>query len=471
MIPPPQIADFNEKEPRVIRPSIPAISFVFMLGLATGWVHAAAVEPATTSAATTSPSAVAQADQDTFDAAKYLTGDWAGIRTQLFSRGISIEPTLILDYSHEASGGFDPGGNSFRQRFDFPVTINTNRLFGLPGGTGYADLQVQNGGDPGTTLVGSAQNVAADTTANNRTQLGQIWYEQLLLDDQVRIRAGKIDGNSDFDVLQNAQEFIFDAFTTNQALGLMPSFPDNAFGVQIFLQPKTSSYWGFGVFDGSQARGVQTGSYGPSHFFDRLDNLFLITEAGQRYQVHLKKMTLPGRIGLGGWWDTNRFPHLDHTGTHSGTGGAYFVMDQALWQPPGENPVPADLPEVAVTFQPQQDQVPGGIGSSFSVGWAEPSTNLIDLNAIGGLTATGMIPGRPIDVFCAGASYAHLSGEASLHDHYELAIVALYRFRVSQALSIKPEVDYIIHPFGAGASNQPIREDALLVQLRAEMSF
>ncbi len=387
---------------------------------------------------------------ESYDTSGYLTGDWFGSRRWLSDHGITIEPYLILDDSQNFAGGVKVG-NSFRERFNFPIQIDTQKLIGLPGGTLLAVYQFQGGGNASRSLTGDAQNFAFGTNANGRSQLGQLWYEQKFFDDTFRIRLGKQDGNTDFDVLDNGVDFLNNSFSTSPTLALLPSFPDTGMGIQAFFEPKCGWYLGAGVFDGSGARGIHTGSYGPVHFFDDVNDLFFIAETGQRFKLLCHDVHLPGKIALGGWWDTNRFPRLDGAGTQDGNGGVYLTEDQVLWKPSDD-----DLQSLAWTF---------------SIGWCDSAVNFIDGNLLGGLVWTGPLPMRKIDELGLGATAAHFATAAMTRQNYELSVELFYRIRFTPAISLKPDIQYIINPTGQAVPPDPVRNNALVATLRLEVSF
>jgi porin len=423
-----------------------------------------ATPPPTTQAALAVP-----VEEQPFDPTEHLFGDVFGLRKRLYDRGVSIDPYLIVDYSRNFIGGLNTHGDSFRQRFNLPITVDADKLVGLHGGTFFAVYQLQHGDNASHTLTGDAQNFSFGTDADGRSQLGQLWYQQKFMD--FRLRGGKLDGNSDFDVMDNAQEFLNNSFQTSPTLYLMPSFPDTGMGVQLFYEPENGFYAGAGIFDGSIAHGVHLGEYGPSHFLDRGDNLFLIGENGAHYKLQLDGRRWPGKLGLGGWWATDRFLSLDGTRSTSGTGGAYLTFDQLVWRPYRQRPVPAGPPGVTPSAQPEEQEYPGGIGVSGSISWTDPLVNPIDANAVAAVTWTGAIPGRPIDIAGAGTTWAHFSGDAGMRDPFELAFEAFYRIRFTQWISLKPDLQYIIHPSGSGFIGEPIRNDALVLTLRLEISF
>jgi porin len=428
------------------------------------------------SAPTTPPPSTRQAlavpaDEQGFDPAQYAFGDLFALRRRLFDRGIAAEPNLIVDYSKVLLGGLDTRDDSFRQRFNLPIELDTEKLLGLHGGQFTVVYQLQRGGNASHTLVGDAQNFSFATDADGRSQIGQLWYQQKFFADTFRLRAGKLEANADFDVLDNVQEFMNNSFQTSPTLALMPSFPDTATGVQIFYEPANGFYAGAGVFDGSGAQGIKTGVYGPKHFFDRPNDIFLISEIGLRYKFPIGIRKWPGKFAIAGWYDGNHFDRLDGSGKTSGTGGCYLLFDQLLWRPYRQRPVPAGPPGATPDVRPEEQEYPGGVAMSASLGWADPVVNRIDGSSVLGFNYTGLIPSRPIDILGVGAVYAHFPRAAATRDNYELAIETLYRVRLTQWISLKPDLQYILHPSGSGMLNAPLRRDALVVSLRMEMSF
>jgi carbohydrate-selective porin OprB len=108
-------------------------------------------------------------EEQGFDASQYLFGDLDGTRKQLFDRGIAFEPYLILDISKVAFGGLNTRDASFRERFNFPIELDMDKLAGIHGGTFTAIYQFQGGGNASHMHVGDAQNFSFATDADNRS--------------------------------------------------------------------------------------------------------------------------------------------------------------------------------------------------------------------------------------------------------------------------------------------------------------
>ena len=70
-----------------------------------------------------------------------------------------------------------------------------------------------------------------------------------------------------------------------------------------------------------------------------------------------------------------------------------------------------------------------------------------------------------------GATLAHFSDDAGRRNPCEVSFETFYRIRFTQSVSLKPDLQYILHPGGSGFENEPIRDDALVMSLRLEIAF
>ena len=202
---------------------------------------------------------------------------------------------------------------------------------------------------------------------------------------------------------------------------------------------------GFGLYDGSYANGVRTGSLGPRTFFRNAGDLFMIAEIDQSWTVGAGE--LPGRFGIGGWYSTNKVNRLDGSRA-TGTGGPYALFDQTLWR------------------ASRGDDHDGRAISLFLMyGYADPAILSYDHNLGGGIAWTGPIPGRAEDVLGVGVQIVLFSNAFHPRHEYEASYEAFYRVQLRPWLAIKPDLQYIANPGGRGTS------DALAFTLRFEAHF
>lgn len=372
-----------------------------------------------------------------------LTDDWGGLRPRLDDRGISFQASLTTDSSDVLSGGANTGGTAFRSLFNANVTLDADKLLGLKGGTFFANFQ-QTFGDNGSADVGALQSTSSIDVDGQRTQVSELWYEQLLLDDKVRIRVGKVDANGDFANAPDAGEFVNAAFGAAQTLLGFPSYPDPSTSVNVFVKPIDNLYLGAGVYDGSTQAGINTGSYGPAKAFDGGSHLFYIAEGGATWSVDKRD----GRVGIGAWHHTANFDRLDGRGTQDGATGEYLVFDQCLFR-----------------ANPEKDDDKRGLGFFLKYGHADGDISPIEHQISTGLAWAGM-PGRDDDVIGAAVTCGLLSGKGSYNGGDETAYEVFYKLKLADWLSLKPDLQYVHNPGGGG-----IAGDAIVANLRVVIDF
>ncbi len=375
---------------------------------------------------------------------QHLTDDWNGVRPALDDIGFVIESDLTIDHSHNFDGGISRG-SATRHLINFNLTLDTQRLSLWEGGTFFMNFQQIAGPSIGDE-VGDVQG-ASNIDADGRTQLSEIWYEHLMLDDALRIRVGKIDVNGEFAFADNAGEFLNSSMGFSPTIFVMPSYPDPAFGFTVFIYPTDNLYAGFGLFDGSLQEGVPTGSRGPKPLFEGPADLMYIVEAGATWSI--AESTLDGRLGLGVWLHDGDFVRFDG-GIDDQAIGFYLVMDQMLWR---ENPDDEDDAQ--------------GLAAFIQYGYADEQVSSIVHHLGTGVSWTGVIPHRDEDVLGLGASTGLLSDitGSGLTDDAETALEVFYRLQITPFFAIKPDLQYIINPGGSGA------DDALVGTIRVEISF
>ena len=372
---------------------------------------------------------------------EHATGGWFGVREKMAEHGVIVELNLIADYSVNFDGGLHTG-DAFRHLLSVGVHLQTERLIGWEGGAFFIGFQTFNGHNGSERLVGDVQGFD-NIDADGFTQISELWYEQVLLGETLRIKVGKVEANSEFAFVEYGGEFLNSSPGFSPTILGFPSYPDQATSVNAFVYPCEWFYAGAGVYDGATQDGGygRTGNRGPSTFFGDPADLFLIGEAGLKWGHGDGER--PGRLGLGVWQHTGSFDRLDG-GTESGTTGFYAVFDQMLWRENGED-----------------EQ---GVGLFAQYGWADPDLSEINHHIGLGFAWAGAIPGRDDDVLGLMGSYVDLSGDAGFSERYELAIELFYKIQSMQWLSLKPDLQYIINPGGEA-------DDALVGTLRLEVTF
>jgi len=379
------------------------------------------------------------------------TGDWAGTRTALEETGISIGAEYIAEYSAVLDGGIREEG-SFRNLFTFDATFDTEALAGLPGGSVFVQYLHVNAERGGSFDAGDIQIFSNIENDRSLDVIFELWYEQLLFDERVRIKVGKIDANSEFQNVEAAGDFANSSAGFSPTIFVFPSYPDAATSVNIFVTPiRTDDIeltLGYGFYDGAAGvDGVRTGSRGPSTFFsDDLSNDWFHVAAATLAWKRLGEQA-GGRMSVGGWWHTGDFDRFDG-GADDGTGGFYLTVEQRIDAPD------ADVPDAGLYLFGQ-------------FGWADPRVSEIHQHLGGGLVARGWVPTRHADAAGLYISYVALSDERGAgFAEDETAIDLYYRLQVTPAVYLQPELQYIFNPSGAADV-----DDALVLGIRAGVVF
>lgn len=376
-----------------------------------------------------------------------LTGDWLGTRPQLENAGFTFEGFLIFDYTVNLAGGADTQGEALRYLFDLYFFFDTQKMLGWEGGLFSVTFQHQNG-QSASDEVGDVMGLSG-YDADGRTQLDELWYQQLFFEELFRLKAGKIDANLEFGLPLYAGEFIHGASPTTVTNPLLPTYPDAATGVVLWVQPPIGGLsFGVGWFDGALGEGVTTGDQGPKTFFeDSPSDWYLIGEVRYAYTLadHLS-----GRIALGAWGHTGDLPAFDGS-TSDGTAGIYAILDQTL-----------------LKEDPQGEDDAQGLTLFVHLGHTDDDElSSVWFHAAAGLVWTGPIPSRDDDAIGFAINHGELSDApgSGFTDNEELAYELFYKLQLTPFFVIKPDVQWIVNPGGAGA------DDALAVTLQVEVSF
>jgi porin len=366
-----------------------------------------------------------------------LTGDWAGVRARLADTGVEVGASLWFDVYNIASGGLERE-TSTGSYLDLLATFDLETLCGLEQAAIVANAYAINGTNP-SDHAGDFQYFSNIANTDHVEQLGQLFYEQYLFDEQLRIKLGKTDANAEFAVVQNGLEFVSSSAGFSPTIFAMPTYPNPATCVSAFYDPSEHWHFGAGVWDGAANAGFSTGSRGPSTFFGSPSDLFLIAEGN--YLWSAGEDELAGRVALGGWHHTGDFATFSG-GNDEGSGGLYAICEQEL------------------------SRVGDGTLASFlQYGSADEDVSDCDRHLGAGVTLTGCC-GRADDAVGFYFSQAHFSEAAGTTASSENVFEVFYRCQARSWLVVKPDVQYITDP-GGDESVDP----ALALTLRLQIDF
>jgi len=386
---------------------------------------------------------------------EHMTGDWGGARPWLDEHGITFEMDYTADMFYNMHGGLNTSdADQYRGVLNIGLTLDTELMGLWEGGTFFLGFQQIHGTDITERHVGDIQALN-NNDAPDRTQLAEFWYEHSLFDGKWRIKLGKMDANADFCYVDYGGELMNSSAGINPIIP-MPQYPDPSLGIATFIEPIDWFYLAAGVYDGKydeMGTGERTGF--DTAFHGRNDS-FTVVELGLLPTFSIGEQELPGAYRVGGWyqsgdWDVffndlgGRLPAR----THRGNAGVYLNFDQMAYR---ENPEIEDDEQ--------------GLGAFFQFAWAPSAYNEISQYYGFGGRYVGLVPTRDADITGLGVFHVSLSGRVQeLEDrHSETAIEFFHKLQLTEFISIKPDMQYIINPGGDG-------HDAIAAGLRFEFTF
>jgi porin len=364
-------------------------------------------------------------------------------RDRLEERGVAVEVVYTGEVFANLHGGRDSDdATEYRGNLDLLLHLDLEKLGLWRGGRLFVYGQNGHGEGISERHVGDLQTLS-NLDAHDFTQLSELWLEQRLLGDRVRLKLGKQDANEDFSASDFGADFVNSSFGVIPTVPL-PTFPDPALGAAAFIDLASWTSLGVGVFDGAPdggESGFESSFDGEGGTFSLLEWTLTSSFGGARY---------PGRYRVGLWHHSARVEELGgdpDPQRFSSSYGLYLFLDQWIWVEDG-------------------GEAKEGLGVFAQFGWSPDDRSELTRYWGGGLSYTGLFPGRGEDVLGIGVAHARLSGKPPGPEagEAETAIEIFYRAPIGPWLTLQPDLQLILDPGGRG-------EDALVAGLRFELGF
>lgn len=389
--------------------------------------------------------------------------------------GVYLHGAYVGDPYGDLGGGMRRGA-TFSGRLDVEVDIDTAKTIGVPNGTVHANMFQIHGRDLSRDFVGNFLT-SNDVAALPSTKLYELWYEQSF-GDELSVRAGQQGIDVEFLTSSYGGNFIdatfgWPALPSENLPDGGPAYPLAAPALRVKYKPTKNVAILAAVFDGKPAgpcAGEPQACDPTGTNFRVSDPPLAILEAQIRYNQGEQASGLPGRVKLGafgyfGRADDQRFAFggvpLALGGqplTHALNGGAYGIIDQQVYRLPDAG---ARDDDKDTKDDGRDDDTAKGIGVFARVIGAPADRNPVDLYADAGVSALGLVPGRPNDQFGIAAAVAKISGAAIAADEaavalgdlrvarsFEAVFEATYQAEVVPGFSLQPTFQYVIHPGG-----------------------
>ena len=267
----------------------------------------------------------------------------------------------------------------------------------------------------------------------NRTELYEIWFRQTFFDNKLALRIGKTIPTYDFNnVLRPVpvQDIARDIpsvsgllytpiFINPVNIGVMPGYYNSAYGITVNIAPFDNYYVSLGAYDGSLAKGVQTGLKGP-HF---KGYYFYAGETGISWKAGNQRK--PGNIAIGGWAQTGKLS-IPLVVEQKGAQGLYLFGSQRLW------------------FK-RSGIDDSGISGFWQLGINDGKT--LPMNKFLGFGLTAFALTRPKDSFGMGLAWSSLNHRIFIRKS-ELMLQGYYQAHLFHTTYLEPVITYIPTPGG-----------------------
>jgi porin len=386
-----------------------------------------------------------------------LTDGFFGYGDQLADQGIELGFGMTGVYQ-QAVRGANKRVHQGRHTgsYDLELTGDLGQLADIADGTLYMHAAGSwSRSDIDATAVSSTFGVNADAAGRRAFDIIEVYYEQAMLDQTLKLRIGKLDIGGGFECRGCPVSFDGSAFANDETAQFLNGalvnnatipFPDTGLGAVVYYNPIEWWYIGAGVID-AQADGRETGFN--TTFHDE-DYFFYVYETGVTPRLDSANGPLQGAYRIGLWNDAQPKAHDDAAKERRDDVGLYVSFDQAL---------------IKESDDAEDSQ---GLGAFLRFGYANSERNNVTNMWSAGLQYQGLLEGRDDDVFGVGFArgYFSNSADATFTKDHEGVVEAYYNAQVTPWLNISPGVQYIANPGGSKAAS-----DAIVLGLRLQATF
>ena len=401
-----------------------------------------------------------------------VTGDWGGLRTSLYQKGVDFQLGFVTEAAYNVTGG---DSNLLRNadQFAFGVTLDTEKLAGLKGGKFQITITDRNGQNLSADAnLGTLMQVQEIYGRGNTFRWTQFWYQQLLFDNMLDVKLGRMGVGEDFMSFScYFQNLSFCGSLPGNIVSTWYNWPVSQWATRLKVNVTPEWYGQIGFYN-INPENIQTSDVFKLNNPPGTIGTLIPVEVG--WTPKLFEARLPGAYRLGYWYDSSNQPN---------------VFLAANGQPLVLNPgVPALVENSESGWyamaQQQVTTVHGDASRGLTVFanfvQANRDTATIDQVFIVGLFYTGPFDARPQDDIGFAVGRTHVNNNVAqgqqLQNANGLGPVAVqsneypielyYTFNIGNWLSLRPNIQYIVHPGGTSQN-----DNVVVLGLKAGVKF
>ncbi len=356
-------------------------------------------------------------------------------RCRLAHRCVSVEPNYIGEVFSNTRGGLaTSGATRYQALLEIPLTIDLEQMPAALPGTVYLLGQNTHGRGLTEDFVGDSQVLSNIDSFQNIAQVSEYWWEFELLNENVTVRVGKQDVNTEFLYIDTAADFIQSTFGLSPSTAF-PTYPDPSMGIVVLARLSESWQLKTGLWDAF----ADGGSWGVSGN----DTILLVGEVEHSYALADGK--LPGVVAIGAVYESAG----QIEGVPISAVQEYYVQLEQ-WVIMKDSRVD-DVVQGLGLFAGYYPRIPGRFITADSVGDS----------FVAGAIYTGLLPTRDQDVVGMGVAWTELfAGGSGEETAYEI----FYKAQLTPRICVQPDLQYIATPSG-------INNDALVAGVRFQLAL
>jgi porin len=401
-----------------------------------------------------------------------LLGDWGGLRTRLYQRGVDFQLGYTGELAYNASGGDEHLLRNAGQ-FNFGGTFDLEKLLGFRDSKVQITITKRHGDNlSGDANLGTLMQVQEIYGRGNVFRWTQFWYDQLLFDGKLDVKLGRMGVGEDFMSFScYFQNLSFCGSLPGNIVATWFNWPVSQWATRAKVNFPPQWYAQIGVYQVNPAylnpsNGIKLNN--PSGTIGAL----IPVELG--WTPKLFAAALPGAYRIGAWYDSSNQPNV-----------FLAANGQPLVLSPGVPPLMESSESGWYAMAQQQvTTVHGDASRGLSVFanfvQADRDTATIDQLFTVGIFYTGPFNARPQDDIGFAIGRTHVNSKVAEGQQLQNAagrgpvavqgseypVELYYTFIAANWITLRPNIQFIYHPGGTSEN-----ANVVVVGLKASVRF
>ena len=401
-----------------------------------------------------------------------LLGDWGGLRTRLYQKGIDFQLGYVFELAYNAQGG-DQELTRYADQVTLGATFDLDKLWGWSNSKFQITITDRNGRNLSADAnLGTLQQVQEIFGRGQTWRWTQFWYDGVFLGGVADVKLGRLGVGEDFMPFScTFQNLSFCGSLPGNIVSTWFNWPVSQWATRLKINLAPEWYLKVGVYQVNP-------SYLETKNAFKLNNpsgtIGALVPAELGWTPKLGQAALPGTYRVGVWYDSSDQPDV-----------FLAANNMPLVLSPGVPPLTRNHEAGSYAMVQQQittvDGNPSrGLSLFANFVQADRHTATIDQLITLGLFYMGPFDARPQDEFGFAVGRTHVNsrvadGQALQNgaglgpvpvQSSEYPVELYYSIYATPWLSLRPNIQYVHHPGGIGQNS-----DVVVLGLKTEVRF